>query len=170
VGMRSIYAAGTPLALRVAAAAQALEAVGLCVAAVAQVVEAATGHSYRASSGIGLAVLELITAALVTSIAVGITRLRPWSRTPAILTQVGCGLLAIILLQAHRLGWGLPALIMAIAGLAGLFHPASLKALARPAPDPAPAQSAPPAAKAPVPPVPPRKPPVSPRKKKSAAR
>jgi hypothetical protein len=119
--------------VRVAAAAQALEAVGLCVAAVAQVVEAATGHSYRASSGLGLAVMELITAALLAAIASAIARLRPWSRTPAIMTQLGCGLLAVILLQAHRADWGLPVLVVAIVGLAGLFHPASLKALARPA-------------------------------------
>jgi hypothetical protein len=158
--MRSIYAAGAPLALRVAAVAQALEAVGLCVTAVAQVVEVATGHSYRASSGVGLAVTEFITVALITAIALGITQLRPWSRTPAVLTQLGCGLLAIILLQAHRLDWGLPTLIVAIVGLAGLFHPASLKALARPRPDPDPAV---PAANAPAPPA-------TPRKKKSAAR
>jgi hypothetical protein len=140
--------------LRVAAVAQALEAVGLCVAAVAQVVEAASGHSYRASSAVGLAVMEFIVVALLAWFASGLAQARPWSRTPAIMTQLGCGLLAIILLQAHRLDWGLPALVVAIAGLAGLLHPASLKALARPRPDSAP----PPAA------------PAAPRKKKSAAR
>jgi hypothetical protein len=128
--------------LRVAAAAQALEAAGLCVAAVAQVVEAVSGHSYRASSAAGLAVMELITAALVAWIATGITRLRPWSRTPAVMTQLGCGVLAIILLQAHRADWGLPVLVVAIVGLAGLFHPASLKALARPREDFTPAAPA----------------------------
>jgi len=128
--------------VRVAAAAQALEAAGLCVAAVAQVVEAATGHSYRASSAVALAVMELITAALVAWIASGIAGTRPWSRTPAVMTQLGCGLLAIILLQAHRADWGLPTLLLAVAGLAGLLHPASLKALARPRQDPAPAAPA----------------------------
>ena len=129
--------------VRVAAVAQALEAVGLCVAAVAQVAEAASGQSYRASSGVALAVMEFITVALVAWIASGIARARPWSRTPAVMTQLASGLLAIILLQAHRTDWGLPTLVVAIVGLAGLLHPASLKALARPRQDPAPAAAAP---------------------------
>jgi len=143
--------------LRVAAVVQALEAAGLFAAAIAQVAEAASGHSYRTSSGVGLAVMELITVALIAWIASGIARIRPWSRTPAFMTQLGCGLLAIILLQAHRADWGLPTLVLAVAGLAGLLHPASLKALARPRPDPDPDPAAP-ARNAPV------------RKKKGAAR
>jgi hypothetical protein len=129
--------------LRVAAVAQALEAAGLFAVAVAQVIEAASGQSYRASSAVGLAVMEAITVALIAWIASGITRGRPWSRTPGIMTQLGCGLLAIILLQAHRADVGVPTLVLAIAGLAGLLHPASLKALARPRRDPAEAAPAP---------------------------
>jgi hypothetical protein len=129
--MRSFYADGAPPMLRVGAAVQALEAVALCVVAVAQVVETASGHSYEVSNGVALAVTEFITVALVAAIAIGIARVRPWSRTPAILTQLSCGLLAIILLQANRAAWGLPTLILAIAGLAALFSPASLKALSR---------------------------------------
>jgi hypothetical protein len=129
--MRSLYAAGAPPMLRVAAVVQALEAVGLGVAAVAQVVETASGRSYQTSNGVALAVMEFIAVALITWIAIAIARVRPWSRTPAIMTQLGCGLLAIILMQAHRFGWGLPILILAIVGLAGLFNPASLKALSR---------------------------------------
>jgi hypothetical protein len=138
--------------VRVAAVVQALEAAGLCVAAVAQVAETASGQSYRASSGVALAVMEFITVALVAWIASGIARARPWSRTPAVMTQLASGLLAIILLQAHRADWGLPTLVVAIVGLAGLLHPASLKALARPREDPAPAATA------------------APRKRKRAAR
>ena len=117
--------------LRVAAVVQAMEAIALCVAAVAQVVEAASGRSYQVSNGVALAVMEFITVALIAWIAMAIARVRPWSRTPAIMTQLGCGLLAIVLLQAHRFDWGLPLLILAIAGLASLFSPASLKALSR---------------------------------------
>jgi hypothetical protein len=133
--------------LRVAAVVQALEAVGLGVVAVAQLVETASGRSSTTSNGAGLAVMEFITVALITWIAIAIARVRPWSRTPAIMTQLGCGLLAIILLQAHRFDWGLPTLILAIVGLAGLFSPASLRALARPREDatpPAPTTTAPP--------------------------
>jgi hypothetical protein len=146
--------------LRAAAAVQALEAVGLCVAAVAQGAEAAGGHSYRTSDGVALAVMELIVVALLAGIASGIAQLRPWTRTPAIMTQLGCGLLAIILLQAGRLDWGLPTLVLAIAGLAGLLHPASLTALARPPQDPPPAAPAAPVSRAAT----------TARKKKSTAR
>ena len=125
--------------LRVAAVVQALEAIALCVAAVAQVMETVTGRSYQASNGAALAVVEFITVALFAAIASGIARVRPWSRTPGIMTQLGCGLLAIVFLQAHRADWGLPILILAAIGLAGLFTPASLKALARPRENPAPA-------------------------------
>jgi hypothetical protein len=117
--------------LRVAAAVQALEGVGLAAAGVAQLVETASGRSSRVSNGLELAVLEFITVALFAAIASGIARLRPWSRTPAVMTQLGCGLIAIIFLQANRVEWGLPVLILAIAGLAGLLSPASLKALSR---------------------------------------
>jgi hypothetical protein len=133
--MRSLYVAGAPPMLRVAAVAQALQALALGVAAVAQVVETASGHSYRVSNGVELVILELVTVALLAWIASGIARVRPWSRTPAVMTQLGCGLVAIALLQAGRVEWGLPILILAVAGLAGLLSPASLKALARPRQD-----------------------------------
>ena len=47
------------------------------------------------------------------------------------MTQVFTVLIAIWLLEAHRYGWGIPALLLAVAGLAGLFAPSSLRALAR---------------------------------------
>ena len=64
-------------------------------------------------------------------IAFGIARLRPWSRTPGVMTQVVTGIVAIYLLQAHRFGWGIPAMVLAVAGLAALLAPASLRALTR---------------------------------------
>lgn len=150
--MRSFYADGAPPMLRVAAVVQGLEAVALCVVAVAQVVETATGRSYQASNGVALAATEFITVALIAWIASGIARVRPWSRTPAVMTQLGGVVLAIIFLQAHRADWGVPTLILAIVGLAGLFYPASLKALARPREDTTPpADNTPPAPKAQAP-------------------
>jgi hypothetical protein len=50
------------------------------------------------------------------------------------MAQIFTIFIAIWLLEAHRLAWGLPTLIVALAGLAGLFAPASLKALSRPQP------------------------------------
>jgi hypothetical protein len=50
------------------------------------------------------------------------------------MTQVLTGVIAVYLLQAHRFDWGVPALLLALAGLAGLLAPPSLRALSRPAP------------------------------------
>jgi hypothetical protein len=123
-----------PRLLRLAAVVQAAEAVGLCVAGVLTAVDTAAGHSSQASSGIALTLLLFIVAAGLVAIASGIARVKPWSRTPAVLTQLITGVVAIYLLQAHRFDWGVPALLLALAGLAGLLAPESLRALARPAP------------------------------------
>jgi hypothetical protein len=117
----------------VAAGAQAAEAALLAAAAVISAIDAATpGDSYQTSSGVALTVLEFIVVAGLAWIATGLARMRPWSRTPAVMTQLGVGVVGILLLQAHRFDWGIPALVLAIAGLAGLFAPASLRALNHP--------------------------------------
>ena len=121
---------GAPM-LRVAVAAQAAEAVGLCVAIVANLIDSASGDAWTASNGIAFIVVEVIVAIGVAWIASGLARVRPWSRTPAVMTQVFTALIAIWLLEAHRYAWGLPALLLAIAGLAGVFAPTSLRALTR---------------------------------------
>ena len=121
---------GAPM-LRVAAAAQAGEAACLCVAIVLNVVDSASGNDWTASNAIAFIVVEAIVAAGVAWIASGLARVRPWSRTPAVMTQVFAALIAIWLLEAHRFGWGVPVLLLAIAGFAGLFAPASLRALNR---------------------------------------
>jgi hypothetical protein len=129
MGMRS--ADGNPM-LSVAAAAVALEAVGLCVAVVANAIDDADGRTATQSNAVSFMVLEFIVAVGVAAIAFGIARVRPWSRTPAVMVQVFTAMIAIWLIEAHRYDWGLPALLLALAGLAGLFAPASLRALSRP--------------------------------------
>ena len=47
------------------------------------------------------------------------------------MAQLFTVIIAIWLLEAHRYGWGFPALLLAIAGLTGLFAPTSLRALTR---------------------------------------
>jgi len=118
--------------LRVAAAALATEAVGLCVAVILNVIDSVSGDSWTASNAMGFIAVEAIVAVAVGWVAWGIVRVRPWSRTPAVMTQVFTILIAVWLLQAHRFGWGVPALLVAVAALAGLFAPASLRALTRP--------------------------------------
>ena len=125
-------AGGTPRRpplLLMAAVAQGLEAAGLCVVVVAEIVAAASGQSWRSSNAIGIIALELIAAIGVAVAASGLARMRPWSRTPAVMTQVFAGLIAIWLIEAHRVWWGTPTLLLAIAGLVGIFARTSLRAL-----------------------------------------
>ena len=70
--------------MRVAAVVQALEAVALCAAAVAQLVEAASGRSYQASSAVGLAVTELIAEGRPFTETVTTTR---YMMTTAMMTE-----------------------------------------------------------------------------------
>ena len=114
-----------------AAVAQAAEALGLLVVVVLDVVDSASGNTWTASNAIAQIVFEAVVAAGVAWIAYGIARARPWSRTPAVLTQVFTAMIAIWLLEAHRYAWGAPALLLAVVGLAGLFTPSSWRALAR---------------------------------------
>jgi hypothetical protein len=120
-----------PPLLLMAAVAQGLEAVGLCAVVVTQVIDSASGQSWRSSNAIALIVVELIAAVGVAWIASAIARVLPWSRTPAVMTQVFTAFIAIWLLEAHRLWWGLPALFLVLAGLVGVFAPTSLRVLAR---------------------------------------
>jgi hypothetical protein len=128
--MRS--ATGSPNLLWLAAAAQGLEAVGLLVVVAFNVTDLGGEQASQRSNGVAFIGVELIVAIGVAAIAAGIVRVRPWSRTPAVMTQVFAVIIGVVLIQAGRLGWGLPALVFAAAGLAGLFAPTSLQALNRP--------------------------------------
>jgi hypothetical protein len=130
--MRS--ADGAPNLLLVGAAAQGLEAAGLFVVIVANLIDLADGHTYQKSGAIAIIVIEVIVAIGVAWIASGIVRVRPWTRTPAVMTQLFTLIIALWLLEADRIAWGLPALVIALAGLAGLFAPTSLRKLSRPRP------------------------------------
>ena len=118
--------------LWLAAAAQGLEAAGLLVVAAVNVSDLAGGQTDQRSNAVAFIGVEVIVAIGLAAIAAGIVRVRPWSRTPAMMTQVFAVIIGIVLLQAGRLGWGLPALVFAAAGFAGLFAPTSFRALSRP--------------------------------------
>jgi hypothetical protein len=119
-----------PPALLLAAAVQGVEAAGIAVAAVLTAMDTAAGRSYERSSGIALTVIAFGAVAVVAFIAWGIYRVRRWSRTPALLTQLFVGTTGVYLLEGHRLDWGVPALLLAIAGFTGLLLPPSIRALA----------------------------------------
>src|SRR5580704_2520133 len=115
--------------LRLAAAAQAIEAVGLGVATVYAAVGTADGRSYRLDNGIALTLLAFVTALGVAAISVALARAKPWTRTPVVMTQVLVAVGGVILLQGQRPEWGVPALLLAAVCVAGLLTPASLRAL-----------------------------------------
>ncbi len=120
-----------PPALYVAATAQAVEAIGMCVAAAFAAVSTADGRSYEQSSGIALTLIALGAAAGFALFARGLVQARPWTRTPVVMTQLGVGGASLYLLNGHRLDWGVPALLLALICLLALFTPAALRALNR---------------------------------------
>jgi hypothetical protein len=121
-----------PPGLLVAAAAQVIEAAGLCVAAAFGAASTADGKSTQVTSGAGLTVFAVVVAVGVALIAIAVARARPWSRTPTVMTQLFVIIGGIVLLDGQRPEWGVPALALAAACLVGLFTPASLRALNRP--------------------------------------
>ena len=98
-----------PRALRLAAAVQALEAVGMCVAAGFAAVSTADGQSYQRASGVALTLIAVGTAVVFALFAVGLAKARPWTRTPVVMTQLAIGAWGIYLLKDHRLDWGVPS-------------------------------------------------------------
>jgi hypothetical protein len=122
----------SPAALRVAAAAQVAEAVGLFVAGVFGAISTADGKSYQLASGVVLTVIAFGTAAALVCVAAGLAKAEPWSRIPAAITQLFVVMGGITLLDGHRPEWGVPALVLAATCVAGLLTPASLRALNRP--------------------------------------
>jgi hypothetical protein len=121
----------SPATLRAAAVVQAVESAVVLAAAVLAGIDTAAGRSYQQGSGIALTVIGVASAAVLALVAAGLARVRRWSRTPALLTQLFFGIVGIYLLQAHRLEWGVPLLVLAAAGLAALLVPPSLRALTR---------------------------------------
>jgi hypothetical protein len=119
-----------PATLIGAAAVQAAESLGVLAAALIAGADTVFGRSYQASSGVALTLIGFGTTAALATVAVGLSRARRWSRTPALLTQLFTGIVAIYLIQGHRYGWGVPLILLALLGFALLLVPATLRALA----------------------------------------
>ena len=118
-----------PASLIAAAIVQAIEAAGVLLAAILAGVDAGSGKSYHANSGIALTLIGIATAVALAYVASGLARARRWSRTPALLTQLFVGIVGSYLIQGDRLDWGVPAVLLAVAGFAALLVPPSLRAL-----------------------------------------
>jgi peptidoglycan/LPS O-acetylase OafA/YrhL len=120
-----------PAGVRLTAVVLLLEAVGMLVATGYSADGTISGKSYQTGSGVALTLIAFGAAAALAALSVPLYRLRPWSRTPALLAQV-CGIVAAIyLFDGDRPDWGVPILVLALAASAGLLAPESFKALNR---------------------------------------
>jgi hypothetical protein len=120
---------GRPPTIAVAVAIEALEAALVLVAAVLAGIDTGRGQSYELSSGIAITVIGLVMAALLGLVARGLRRISRWSRTPALLTQVFTGIVGIYLVEGAKYWWGVPAIVLGVAGIAVLLAPPSTRAL-----------------------------------------
>ena len=121
----------SPPSLLGAAGIQAAEAAVVLTATVLAGIGTVTpGKPYEVGSGIALTIIGAGTVVVLAAVAAGLARARRWSRTPALLTQLFVGIVAIYVIQGRQYGWGVPALVLAVAGFAALLVPPSLRALA----------------------------------------
>ena len=118
-----------PRAVLVAAVVEAVEAAGVLLASVLAAIATAQGQSYQDASGIAITLIGFAAAVGLALVARALRAGRRWSRTPAMLTQLFTGIVAIYLLQSGRLDWGIPAIVVAIIGLGALLTPASIEVL-----------------------------------------
>jgi hypothetical protein len=125
----------TPRTVRVLAVIVAIEAVGVLAASVLAGLDTGAGKAYHQSSGIAITVIGVCTAVGLGLVARALQSGRRWTRTPALLTQLFTGIVGIYLIQAPRYSWGIPALLLAVAGFAMLFAPASMQVLTPGRPD-----------------------------------
>jgi hypothetical protein len=134
-----------PAGIRVATVVQGVEAVGITAGAIAAAVVTADGRNFQLGNEIGLTLIAFAAACGLAAFTVGLHRVQPWSRTPVFLTQLFVGGAGLFLLDSHRWGWGITALLLALICLAALFTPATLRALNRPpfTPEPEPAPKPP---------------------------
>jgi peptidoglycan/LPS O-acetylase OafA/YrhL len=98
-------------------------------ASVVAAVATANGHSYQRASGIAITLIGIATAIALALVARAVRSGRRWSRTPAMLTQLFTGIVAIYLIQSGRPELGVPAILLAIGGLIALLTPASIDVL-----------------------------------------
>ncbi len=118
-----------PRTVLAAAVVEAIEAAGILLAAILAGIATAAGHSYQTASGIAITLIGVGAAVLLALVAHGLHRARRWSRTPAMLTQLFTGIVAVYLVQSGRLDWGVPGIVLAVGGVAALLSPASVKLL-----------------------------------------
>lgn len=118
-----------PVTVVAAGLVQGIQSLGILLASVLAMIAAIDGRSYENASGIAITAIGFGTGIALLLVAFGLVRARPWSRTPALLTQLFTGIVGIYLVQGDRFSWGVPALVLCVAGFALLLVPPSLRAL-----------------------------------------
>jgi ABC-type uncharacterized transport system permease subunit len=113
---------------------EAVQAVGILLAALLAGISTIQGKSYQTASGIAITAIGFGAAIALGYVAFGLARTHRWSRTPALLTQLFTGIIGIYLVQGQRYDWGVPALVLCVAGFALLLVPPSIKALTQSSP------------------------------------
>jgi hypothetical protein len=108
---------------------EAVEAAGVLLAAALAGVDTGSGKAYELASGIAITAIAAGTALALGFVARGLRAGRRWTRTPALLTQLFTAVAGIILTQGGRYVWGIPALVLAVAGFAMLMAPPSVQLL-----------------------------------------
>ena len=119
-----------PLTVACAAVVQAVQAAAVLIAAVLAGIATSQGKSYQTPSGIAITVIGIVTAAGLACVAAGLIGARRWTRTPALLTQLFCGIVGIYLVKDQQYWFGVPLLALSAAGFVLLLVPPSMRALA----------------------------------------
>jgi hypothetical protein len=120
---------GRPPTIAAATAVVAVQAIGVLLAAVLAGIATIEGKSYQNASGIAITAIGVGAAIGLGYVAFGLAKTRRWSRTPALLTQLFTGIIGIYLVQGQRYQWGVPALVLCLAGFVLLLVPPSIRAL-----------------------------------------
>jgi hypothetical protein len=118
--------------LTAAAAVECVEVAGILVAAILAGIATAQGKSYQNASGIAITLIGIGAVVALSFVGYGLAKARRWSRTPALLTQLFTGIIGIYLVQGARYWWGVPALVLSVAGFVLLLVPPSIRALLGP--------------------------------------
>jgi hypothetical protein len=117
-----------PASLSLAAGLVALEAAGMAVYGVVELVRAVVGHPQSRGTAILLGIVVLIYAAGVAATAVGLWRVRRWAQTPTYLVQFFS--LVIGIGQLHTLpALMIPLLVAAVLTLVAVSLPDSRASL-----------------------------------------
>jgi hypothetical protein len=124
-------AEATPRALLVVAAIVGAEALVGLGYGVYLLVEALFGTPRDLGQAIAVGVTVLILALPLPLVAKGLTQAKMWSRTPAVMVQLLALWMAYFMVQANNYAAAVPTTAVAVAGLVGIFLPASTSALTR---------------------------------------